>query len=93
MMFPQASGQNGNSEIQSSRMAAEFRLATYNVQSITGSMKMDALIKDFQSYKLDVMGIQETHLKDTFQRTLPKNVFFYSIGKPTTVSGMGFLSK
>ena len=35
-MSPQASGQNGNSEIQSSRKAAEFRLATYNVRSITG---------------------------------------------------------
>ena len=28
MMSPQASGQNGNSVIQSSRKAAEFRLAT-----------------------------------------------------------------
>ena len=54
---------------------------------------MYALIKDFQTYKLDVMGIQETHLKDTFQRILPQGVFFYSIRKPTTVSGMGFLLK
>ena len=93
MMSPQASGQNRNSEIQLNRKATEFREATYNVQSISSSMKMDALIKDFQTYKLDVMGIQETHLKDTLQKTLLKRVFFYCFGKPITVSGIGFLSK
>ena len=91
-MSPQASDQNGNSEIQSNQKPAEFRFATYNVQSVSSSMKIDALKKKFQTYKLDVMGNQETHLKDTSQKTLPKRVF-YSIGKPTTVPGMGFLSK
>ena len=62
------------------------------MQSISSSMRMDALIKGFQTYKLDVMAIQEIDLKGTFQETFPKGVFFYSIGKPTTVSGMGFLS-
>ena len=67
-MSPQASDQNGKREIQSNRKAAVFRVATYNVQSISSSMRLDALMVDSQNYKLDVMGMQETYLKDNFQR-------------------------
>ena len=90
MISSQASKQNDINEIQSNRKATEFRVATYNVQSIPSSIKLDAFIKDFQRYKLDVMGIQQTHVRDIFQKNLTKRVFFDSIGKPKTVSGMGF---
>ena len=49
---------------------AKCRAGTFNVRSLRSKIKRTTIVKDFESYQLDVLGLTETWVEDAGVDTL-----------------------
>ena len=67
-----------------------MRIGTLNVRGIKQGEKQTDLATDFKEYKLDVLCIQETHIRDKGRKTLAGNVeLFYTGPSNHSYHGVG----
>ena len=57
-----------------------MKLATWNLIGISDKFKQKALVEDLTQYDLDIVAIQETHIKGTSKVELDRNYTLYHWG-------------
>ena len=65
-----------------------MRIGTWNVRGLIEQSKLKALERDLISYNLDILAVQETHIRGTNRKPIGKNYTLYHTG-PTTHSHHG----
>ena len=71
-----------------------MKIATWNLRGLIEDQKQHSLLKDLISYNLDIVAVQETHLRGTQKIELGNKYTFYNTG-PTDHShhGVGIIVK
>ena len=71
-----------------------MKIGTWNVRGLLEESKLEDIAQDLNNYKLDILTIQETHIKGTSKKSIGKNYTLYHTG-PTTHShhGVGIIVK
>ena len=71
-----------------------MNIGTFNVRGLIDNTKLGNLEADLNQYKLDILTVQETHIRGTSKKQIGKNYTLYHTG-PTTQShhGVGIIVK
>ena len=69
---PLVSGERGcDSNPPEGRKSRKLKIGTWNVNGLNQEMKLDILIKEMSKFKMDILGVAETHwteeISDTFE--------------------------
>lgn len=70
------------------------RFGTWNIRTMLQPTKLDQIAREFQLYRLDLLGLSETRLKESGERRLSTGETLLYSGKPPTEdhsSGVGLL--
>ena len=71
-----------------------MKVATWNLRGISDKFKQKALVEDLTQYDLDIVAIQETHIKGTSKVELDRNYTLYHTGPSThSYHGVGIIAK
>ena len=52
-----------------------MKIGTWNVRGLLNESKLEDLEKDLNNYKLDILTIQETHIRGTSKKLVGKNPY------------------
>ena len=67
-----------------------FKVGTFNVRGLTSNIRREYLVKDLEQYKLDIVCLQETKIKDDLDMNIDHSRLINY--KPSCVHyGLGFL--
>jgi len=66
------------------------RLGTWNLRGVYQEGAIKNLVREIKRYKMDIVAVQETHLKDTGVQEI-ENVTFFRSGNNKRQYGVGFL--
>jgi len=73
------------------RHAPSCRVGTFNVRSLRSNFKKQTIIADFESYRLDVLGLTETWIEGQGVDTLDNGHVLYRSGGQSSRAGVGIL--
>ena len=65
-------------------------IGTWNVRSLRQIGKMDNLIQEMEEMKIDILGVAETHWKESGEVRRDSHTFLYSGGE-RHIHGVGIL--
>ena len=67
------------------------RAGTFNVRSLKSNIKKKTIIQDFESYRLDILGMTETWIEGIAINTLDNGHVLYRSGGSSSRAGVGIL--
>lgn len=70
---------------------SKCRAGTFNVRSLKSSIKKTTIVQDFESYRLDILGLTETWLVGSGVDTLDNGHVLYRSGGASHRAGVGVL--
>ena len=76
---------------RSRRQTPSCRVGTFNVRSLKSSINKKTLVKDFESYHLDILGVTETWLKGAGVDHLDNGHVIYRSGGSASRAGVAVI--
>ena len=55
-----------------------MRIGTFNVRGVIDKVNQNILLEDLKNYNLDILTLQETHIRGTKKIELDKDYTFYN---------------
>ena len=72
-------------------MDLRLTFATFNVRGLSNDLKKEELEYDALKYKADIIGMQESKVRNHTEKILPSgNILFFFDQKNTVARGVGF---